>query len=547
MFLKMTKYLLLCSMLSFSMLVACSENFKTNEAEQVVVETELFKNFSDFEIDANAKTITLHSSVDSLVVGSLTTLGGAACYLTLDEDLLDPEIDWNSELVDGYAIQLKGADFVNIAVLDYANRVVAVWRVVCPTIKQEFSSSSEQESSSSAEPVSSGEEASSSSVAESSSSDAQSSSSVEESSSSLAESSSSVEESSSSVEESSSSEAESSSSVEESSSSVEMVPTKVSEISIPGAMVTVEGAKIFIDAPYELDLTKLPLVADGKPFDVTRPVEMELENEDGKIVTYSVVAGTQLPGSDFSARNDFWGTTSDAMAISGSGSYKVPVLGFTVDVSMKSDSANAYFKDGKMTLITQTVIGHSTGFDGGWKMAGGFYFAGSYSGVDGASLYQADNSDAGADNRAADFSQYMTHGKPFTARPTGFEITYSYVHKDNSNDTYPQSSLIYVALVSADNKVIAAGYINDFESVDSETKNVTLTYGSDAGLLSSGFVGTADLKPGNGDEDVASIRVMFASSTLAYVADGGSSSQMKKNFRGAEGAKLIVDDFKLVY
>lgn len=497
MFLKITKKLILCSaMISVASLLGCSESESVGDTSPVVQEADLFKNISSFETDEASRVLTVPASVDSLVVGSFASLGGSQYYLALDGDLVDPEIDWDHKLVDGSVISLKDSDSANIVVMDEASRVLYVWQIK-KDVKAESSSS----------------------VAESSSSEIQSSSSVEESSSSIA---------------------ESSSSVEESSSSVEKVPATVSEISIPETSVNVEKSKIVIEVPYGTDLKKIPLVPGGKVFDLTRPVEMELENEEGEIVTYSVVAGTQLPGSDFSARNDFWGTTSDAMAVSGKGTY-------IVSISVHS-TENAVFENSKLTLTTQSVTGTGLGIiDGGWKMAGGFYFAGTYSGTDAASIYVADNNDAGADNRPANFSQYMTHGKPFTARPTGFEVTYSYVHKDNTNDTYPQSSLIYVVLVSADNKVIAAAYINDFESVDSETKNVTLTYGSDAGLLSSGFVGTADLEQGNGDEEVASIRVMFASSTLAYVADGGTSSQMKKNFRGAEGAKLIVDDFKLVY
>lgn len=523
-------------------LAACGDSDSKSTA--VIPESaELFAN-SDVSIDSENRVLEITKAKDSLVVESLSELGGVNYYLALDGDLFDPAIDWDNPLETGSVITKDETGYRNIVVMDEKDRVIAVWQIKYPesssssgkkesssSVKEDSSSSDEQESSSSMD-----EKLSSSSKDKSSSSEAV----VESSSSSDPE-----EISSSSVEpECSSSDEE----VESSSSERVPVVIKASELTIPDGKVSIEGENIFVDMPYGTDLTKLKFDQIDSTFDLTRSIEIKLVDENDEMVSYRAKAGVQLPGSDFGGRVDsFWGTTSDAMAIAGWGKYKVPLLGITVDVSMRSDSANAYFDDGRMTLITQVVVGHSTGFDGGWKMAGGFYFAGSYSGADGASLYQADNDEAGADNCAADFSQYMEHGRPFMARPVSFQVDYSYEHRKNTNTTYPQSSLIYVVLVSADNKVVAAGSVSDQESVEGASRLVELKYGDDAGLLGGSVVGLEGLTLGTGTEDVASIRVMFASSSLAFIADGGSSSQMNKNFRGGEGSKLIVDNFKLNY
>lgn len=536
-------------------LVACGDTDSKSTA--VIPESaELFAN-SGVSIDSENRVLEITKAKDSLVIESLGELGGVSYYLALDGDLVDPAIDWDNPLETGSVIKKGEAGYDNIVVMDEKDRVIGVWQIKYPkksssSTKTESSSSSQDSSSSLEEGASCSssttESSSSETVVESSSSNeavAESSSSDE--TAEISSSSETVVESSSSVEQ----EPESSSSEESIiSSSSEEVPAilKASELTISDGQISIDDDKIYVEMPYGSDLTKLKFDQLDTANDLTRSVEMELANDLGEKISYSVKAGVQLPGSDFSKRDDsFWGTTSDAMAIAGRGKYKVPFLGITVDVSMRSDSANAYFDDGRMILITQAVVGHSTGFDGGWKMAGGFYFAGSYSGVDGASLYQADNDEAGADNCAADFSQYMEHGRPFMARPVSFQVDYSYEHRKNTNTTYPQFTLIYVALVSADNKVVAAGSVSDQESVEDESRLVELKYGDDAGLLGGSVVGLEGLTLGTGTEDVASIRVMFASSSLAFIADGGSSSQMNKNFRGGEGSKLIVDNFKLNY
>lgn len=486
-------------------IVGCMEDDVSNASENST-SVSLFANV-DAEADYENHSIEV-GSPDSLIVGDLSSLGGKNFYLALDKDLEDPEIDWERVLDSGKIISLKDKDFVHIVALDGSNRVVAVWEILFSAPSKDLSCSSEVSSSSK----------------------------VPESSNSL---------SSSFLESSSSQIAEESSSSEIESSSSGAAAIKASELSVENGIVSVEGSKVYVEIPYGSDLSKVKLNPLDSVYDLRRPLELSLVDDSGAEKSYHVVAGMQLPGSDFSQRNDFWATTSDAMSTDGVGTYTL--LFIPISITMSS-TANADFADGSMTLSTYSVTGRGAGFDGGWKMAGGFYYAGTFSGTDCASIYQASNSSAAADNSPADFSQYMTHGKPFEARPVAFEVRYKYDHRQNTNDTYLQKALVYVVLVSADYKIVAAGSLTEEASVDDWTsRKIELTYGSDAGLLEAGYAGLSDLSVGTGEEDVASIRVMFASSAFAYVADGGTSSQMKKKFRGGEKSAFTLDEFKLIY
>ncbi len=421
------------------------------------------------------------------------------------------------------------------------------------------SSSSVAESSSSEPGSSSSEEAvvSSGSVTESSSSEiaSESSSSVEESSSSeepAGESSSSEDVSSSSVVESSSSETESSSSEEEISSSSEVVVpgyVNVSALSVDGASLNVYGNKIFVEYPYDAatDLKNVLLKGLDETLDLLTPKEMEFASE-GVVGTYTVVAGMQLPGTNFASRDQsFWGTTSAAM-----GSNK------TVSGRRVTSSQNATFSNSKLTL-TSREVSHVTmgGFlnlsvteTHGKKLAGGFYFAGNYAGTSALDIYQREYEEGYADDEyVSDISADMTMGRPFTARPVSFDVTYSYSHVANLNEDYPQQSLIYVILANEDGKVVASGKIIDTETVATETRTVLLDYGSDNGLLESEYPIPSGLTLGTGDEDVAMIYVMFASSAYAYIVDGGAVAEntYEDKYRGGKGAQLILDEFKLNY
>lgn len=515
MFLKMTKRMILLSaMVSFGTLVGCGEDGSSTVAEQVVSETELFKEFSKFDVDADAKTITLKSAADSLVVGSLASLGGASYYLALDEDLFDPEIDWDNELVEGSVISLKGSETTNIVVMDDASRVLCVWQIILPATKPESSSSSKENvtpESSSSVVLDPAPESSSSVETDSTKTD---SSTVVTSSSSVENA---VESSSSEV---SSSGVESSSSENGESSSSEAFDIKT--LKIEGATLDFRtDDSIYVELEYGSDLAKVSILE--KEYDLRDWTAIEIEGE-----AYLFKAGVQLPGSDFSARNDFWATTSDAMSES--------VWKCLINVYSEENLA---FENGMATITSKIVYGSAVG----QKLVSGYYYAGSFTGENALYFYQADLGCTGLGS--SNFTGYMEHGKAFAGRPQSFELTYSYNHVDNKDGEHPQMGLAYVFLVSADKKVVATGAIFMNESVSNVKKTVVLEYGKDPNNFFDGkktFAVDYDLTMGNGEEDVAYIHVMFASSAHGHVASHTSGS-----WRGGEGSELIVDDFKLVY
>jgi hypothetical protein len=305
---------------------------------------------------------------------------------------------------------------------------------------------------------------------------------------------------------------------------------------VDGGTVTVEGSKVYVEMPYGSDLSSIQLIPLDTTNNLIRPVEMEFEDADGNMGTYSVVAGVQLPGSDFSARNDFWATTSDAMAT------KKSSAAITV-----SSSANLEFNGGMATITTREVEGSFLFIDGSWKMAGGFYFSGEYTGQTALDIYEQ-GSDGGTPSTGDSYiAKDMTFGKPFTARPTAFEIEYSYNHVANSSANYPQKSLVYVMLVGENGKVVATGAFSDNANAGMAERTVQLSYGADPfGLLSGGYAIADGLTLGTGDEDVISIHVMFASSAYAHVVAGGTAGNSGK-YRGGENSSLTLDDFKLIY
>ena len=426
----------------------------------------LFENNKGIESDFESGIIEVPAGVDSLVIEDASSLGGAQCYLSLDDDIVDPEIDWDSPVEDGTVLDLANSDFVNIVVLDDENQIVKVWQIV------------QREGKSSAKSSSSSEKASSSSKEKSSSSDKPKSSSSEASSSS---------------EEAPESSAEESSSSEEPASSSEEVESSSS------------------DAPES--------------------------SSSEEVSSSSTVVEVQLPGSDFSSRNDFWATTSDAMATK-----KTAAL-ITI-----SSQANLSFDDGMATVTTREVEG-SLLFDGSWKMASGFYFSGSYVGESALDIYEQGYESGTPSTSCSDISKDMTFGKPFTARPVAFELKYSYNHVSNKSTDYPQKSLVYVMLVGKGGKVVATGAFSDETSVEMSTRTVKLSYGKDPfGLLDGEYPVAEGLTLGKGTEDVTSIHVMFASSAYAHVVCGGTLLEGgDKKYRGAENASLVLDNFKLIY
>lgn len=500
--------------------------------------TGVFDNLDSVVVDVETGVIELPEGTDSLVISSLASLGGTYFFIATDDDSEDPSFDWENPLDSGSVISLKDNKDVRVVALDKNYRVIKIWTIAKPEDVVEESSSSEDVESSSSKA-----ESSSSEIVESSSSESaegsSSSENVEESSSSAAASSSSIAVSSSSEGfVSSSSIVESSSGIEVSSSSVD-VSSSSAEIVSSSSVVPSSSSQKVSSSSEEISSSS-EVVSSSSEETVSSSSEAVLSSSSEDVVESSSsveTEGPQLPGSDFSGWDkSFWGSTSDAMAMEKT----------TAAIKFKS-SANAEFSDSKMTLTTREIEGSFIRVEGSWKMAGGFYFAGTFVDTDIVHLYQWNYTSGTPDaSYASDISQGMSFGQPFSARPVSFEVTFAYSHVANTNKKFPQQGLIYVALVSSDNKIVAAGSIVKTKSSDMATETIELEYGSDAGLISAEYAGVSDLTVGSGNETVASIRVMFASSAYAFVVDGGALGNSGK-YRGGENSKLIVDNFKLNY
>lgn len=517
--------------------VGCSESSEKPLFPEDEISEEMELKLSGWKVDSldtDAKVVYVKPAkgwLDSLVIDSLALPGSSSLYLAADDDLVDPAL--GEKLVPGTVISTKDTNQFSIVALDSYNRIAGVWLVVWKLPETPKSSDSKV--------ASSGDAKSSSSETADSAGSSETGSSLDSSAgtSSGSSSDSSSGESGTSGGSSESAGGDSSSSEENDSSSSEAAQpqaVKLADLSVDGGTVTVEGSKVYVEMPYGSDLSSIQLIPLDTTNNLIRPVEMEFEDADGNVGTYSVVAGVQLPGSDFSARNDFWATTSDAMAT------KKSSAAITV-----SSSANLEFNGGMATITTREVEGSFLFIDGSWKMAGGFYFSGEYTGQTALDIYEQ-GSDGGTPSTGDSYiAKDMTFGKPFTARPTAFEIKYSYNHVANSSANYPQKSLVYVMLVGENGKVVATGAFSDNANAGMAERTVQLSYGADPfGLLSGGYAIADGLTLGTGDEDVISIHVMFASSAYAHVVAGGTAGNSGK-YRGGENSSLTLDDFKLIY
>lgn len=493
----------ICLFLFFcaTLFVACVDDAAEPEPVRPSFLKIVFSGFHEESVDSSRRIIRIapdRAWMDSLVVEKAETVGGARLFLTEDADLISPEL--GAELLAGTIISIRDTANFSFVVLDSLNRIVAVWRVLW-----EFPKSS--------------------SGAESSSSGAESSSSGSEPSSSQG-----FLESSSSAE------------IMENSSSSVAYP-QLSELSADGGTVSVSGERIYVELPYPSDLSRVSLFPMDSVLDLRREVEMAFLDSAGNKFTYKVIAGSQIPGSDFNAREDaFWATTSDAMGKKGSAKVLGTPYTFTSSENLAENGSS-------LTLSTKEVVcaWGPIAIDGGWKTASGFYFAGSYSGKDARDIYDRNYSSGTPSTDASDISLDMTFGKPFTGRPVAFELSYAYSHVANKNKDFPQKSLAYVVLLSADNKAVAVGMLSDSASVEQATKTVPLSYGADPdGLLTGGYAGLSDVSLGTGEEDVESIRVLFASSAYAHVVAGGLAGNAEK-YRGGENSSLTLENFRLVY
>ncbi len=452
------------------------------------------------ELDSAERTVRILSNgkrLDSLVVKSVEAAPWARLFLTLDSDPISPEI--GEELLPQTVVPLKGASSFSFAVLDSSMRIVAVWTVSVEVVSA--SSAHERSSSSEAKVSSSSEKSSSSAAGDLSSAK------------------------------------ESSSSAASSSSSFGASGISVSELSAPKGTVTISEKNVYVELPYGSDLSAVRLLPLDSAQDLRRSVQMEFLDSTGTLAAYRVVAGVQLPGSDLSARSYFWATTSDAMATEGSANaYK-----FTASENLTSDGSS-------VSISTATVSCALGIITGGWKMASGFYFLGSYAGMDARNVYDRAYESGTPSTDASDISLDMAFGKPFFGRPEAFELEYAYTHVSSKNANYPQRSLAYVLLLDADGKVVATGMLSDSVSVERTTGTIALSYGADPnGLLTGGYAGASGLSLGTGDEDVAEIRVLFASSAYAHVVAGGTAVTASGNYRGGENSTLALYGFRLIY
>ena len=510
-------------------IVACETDLMEPETVAPNLRSIEFSGWNVDSIDDVSHRIKISPSkkwLDSIVVDSVETIGGASLYLAADADLYNPEL--GEKLVSKTVISALDTTEFSIVVLDEKNRIINVWLVQWDAPSQ--SSSSEIASSSS---TTRHDESSSSSCIESSSSsdvvneeEPPSSSSYEESSSSR-----------DAVNE------------EKLSSTKEVFLSELLPIVNGDTLqnaVTVNGQDVLIEVPYASSLgtalSQMQFAGMDSVWDLRSAKTLNLLSEDSVLTAYRVMAAVQLPGSDFAKRDDsFWGTISDAMATEATA--KV-VANYTF-----SSTANLWEGDNSITLTSNVISCAWAGIGGFKKLATGIYFAGSYSGQNAMNLYDV-NYDGGTPSTGeSDMSLLMDFGRPFTGRPAAFELTYSYEHVDSKNSEYPQKALAYVILTSEDSKAIAVGALA-LESSESTTATVPLSYGADPeGILSSGYIGTSDLTLGSGNEDVSSIRVVFASSAYAHIVTGGSTilNDPANGYRGGKGSSLTLENFRLIY
>lgn len=490
-----------------ALLLACSESSTESAAVEPELEYLAFVDWAIVATDDAAKKIWITPETeneDVVVVDSVSVSDGGALYLALDNDLIDPQI--GAKFVNGLEVELDADSAFSIVVLNEKSEVSAVWRV-----KQ----------------VSEGVLDSLIEAGEASSSSAKSSSSVAASSASESSSSEAAESSSSLAGESSSSEAEASSSSY----------YKLSDLSVENGEISVDSPKVYIELPFGSDLESLVISPLDTANDLRYGVKMLLENDEGAVAEYTVIAGYQLP---VFTDTSFWASMSDALASDEARS--------TVSIS---STANAELSDTSVTLTTVEIDATWLGITGCTKTAGGILFSGSFSAGTAADLYDPDGGTTcnSSHDVFTEFASFPSGN--FRARPSAFSFTYSYTHV--SDDDGYQAGLIYVLLLSEVNEVVATGVLTNSASVSGAEAVVEMSYGADPyGILDAvdevSYPIAANLALGSGEEEVATIHVLFASSALGnnvswtYYSLGSAGTNY-----AASGSTLTVSGFKLVY
>ena len=154
------------------------------------------------------------------------------------------------------------------------------------------------------------------------------------------------------------------------------------DLAFTGGTVTVTGNKVYVEVPYGTDIPRLRLRRSIRRMTCGTGKRSISWMRRARSAMYTVKAGYQLPGSDFSARdNSFWATTSDAMATEGKSTVAlITHYKFTSSASLTENGSSITFIHERSRL--RLGNDRRREIPGGWKMATGAYFAGNLSGTD---------------------------------------------------------------------------------------------------------------------------------------------------------------------
>jgi hypothetical protein len=126
-------------------IVACETDLMEPETVAPNLRSIEFSGWNVDSIDDVSHRIKISPSkkwLDSIVVDSVETIGGASLYLAADADLYNPEL--GEKLVSKTVISALDTTEFSIVVLDEKNRIVNVWLVLWenPTQSNKIASSS---------------------------------------------------------------------------------------------------------------------------------------------------------------------------------------------------------------------------------------------------------------------------------------------------------------------------------------------------------------------------------------------------------------------
>lgn len=307
---------------------------------------------------------------------------------------------------------------------------------------------------------------------------------------------------------------------------------KTVEIEIPGG---VDLSNITIQ---ELTLSSFSLSDKnlGDTLNLNEVETMIIKAEDGTKTTWTIKAkvaseNPQLSNSDF---NSWYQTSggyyepgeSESTTIWGTGNPGTQLLGLLATTPLEIENGNLAAK-------METLYNGDLAANFGTPISAGSIFTGKFN---------SDNIDISNPEAAIDF------GTPFSGRPKAFKIKYSYTpgseNKDKNGNLldYGDACDIYLLLEvrnSSGEARLATAWFRGDENVENSIEiQLDLVYGelpADAPDYS---------KPPDGKYVSSDSASFIAPSHLTFVA---SSSFDGKNFAGAVGSILIVDDLELIY